>query len=282
LLHRDQLIHQLRVFMATFNFTAAAGNSIFAAIESSGPTSATGPVVGSRPVPAERLVSNPANWQDLWGGYHRVETLLDPGPPAAAQIRYHRADTGWPPFVVQVLATPGPNDDYARVFVEPGRERAWIIYQDGDDTASDAREVYSDDDGATWSAPAMAIPGGSRPAAAVGSDGTIYRCAYVGGLIQFTRQNPGDPTPVALPVPAIDETETPIEVEQDTIGLAEAHDMSATLTMSIIVLGETEVSDWRSFDDGASWERYPGAPGPPAGPALDFQVSGNSMYLGSI
>lgn len=195
---------------------------------------------------------NPANWQDQWGGFHRVETEVVPDTePAERRIRYHRADLTRPPFDTEVYATPGPNDDYARVFVEPGRERTWIIYEDG----TGAREVYSDDDGETWSSPAMAITGGSRPTATVGSDGTIYRCAYVAGFVQFTRQNVGDPTPVLLPSVAIDETEAAIQVEQDTIGLAEAHEASAALTMSIVVLGEDEVSDWRSFDDGESWER---------------------------
>jgi hypothetical protein len=207
------------------------------------------PAVGER---------NPANWLDPWGSFHRVNTEVTvTGPPEETQIRYRRADTNRPPFVVQELATPGPNDDYARVFVEPGRERTWIIYQDGDDAASDAREVYSDDDGETWSSPAMAIIGGSRPAAAVGSDGTIYRCAYVGGFIQFTRQETGEPTPVPLSSVAFDETEAPIEVEQDTIGLAESHEAVAALTMSIVVLGDTVVSDWVSYDDAESWERIP-------------------------
>jgi hypothetical protein len=212
-------------------------------------------ILGDPPPPPEAIVRNPANLHDRWGGFHRVNTeVVEEGPPEETRIRYRRSDAGPRPFMVSILATPGPADSYPRLFID-NRERVFIIYQEGPDLEANIMEVYSDSDGEDWSDPAMAIAGGTRPTAAVAtSDSSILRAAHVAGTVTFTRQHVGDAVPSA-PYQALDDTGAVIEIGEDTIGLCEAHETACGWTMSIIVAGETAVSDWRSWDDGETWER---------------------------
>ena len=206
-------------------------------------------------VPPETGARNPANLHTRWGEFYRVEAeVVEVGPPEELRIRCRRAEAGPRPWVSEVLATPGPNDTYPKIFID-NREAIRIIYQEGPDDAANVMEVESNDDGETWEDPVLAIAGGTRPNAAVAtSDASILRCAHVGGTVTFTRQDAGDTVP-GTPWQALDETGAVIEIEEDTIGLCEAHETACGWTMSIKVAGETAISDWVSYDDGETWER---------------------------
>jgi hypothetical protein len=231
--------------MATFNFTSTAGNGITAAISSGGPVSSTGIVIGFRPVPTEPVTGlNPANLEDILGMYHRVH--IDEG-----NVIYSRSDQIRPPFdqVTQVTSYD-PEDETASYpcLARQEGERVYLVFQYDDGSGSDVLITRTHDDGETWEDPEIAIPGGTKPVIRVGTDGTILIGALVGDQIHVTRQDPGATSPTA-PYTIVDETESPLEVEDDTFDFDQGRSGDAPWLLVAVPAGGTGPVEYQSHDE---------------------------------
>lgn len=194
-------------------------------------------------VPPPTTAINPSNLEDGAGAYHRV--FIDGG-----NVYYARADLTAPPFDLTQQVTDSEGDTYPCI----GREasgRLLLFFQRGEDAAANVLKTTSDDDGASWSDPEVSIPGGSKPRVAVGTDGTILTLAKVGDHLQATRQDPGAEAPTP-PYTVVDETASPIEVEDDTFDFDQAGSGDWPWVLVYVPLGGTTPVEAQSFDEMVS------------------------------
>jgi hypothetical protein len=121
---------------------------------------------------------------------------------------------------------------------------------------ADVYELYSDDDGETWSAPVAAITGGKYPDATVDPlAGTILRAAVVGSNIKGTLQEAGAASAGSL-FTFMDQTGAALVVADDRFSLSWGRDGSERLLLSVTISGEAAPSDWYGAD-AQTWKRFP-------------------------
>lgn len=196
---------------------------------------------GPGPNPPART---PFNYQHHTGQFYRVAVGT-----STQTIYFWRSNFGAPPYAIGAIdATGGSADDHPKLTVDDRTDRIFITFQ----RSGNACEVYSDDDGKTWSGVYTIITGGTHPTNEKGNDGTIIRAAYVGatggpGVIKATIQRPGDASPSALAT-FVDNTGANISFQDDAFQLSQEADSGDRWLLSCMVTGDTSPSDWWSAD----------------------------------
>ncbi len=126
--------------------------------------------------------------------------------------------------------------------------------------SADVYLTFSDDYGRTWSTPTALLTDAHFPTVQTSPfDGNIVIAAvkFVSGAsapcnIVAKRQGPGDAA-MGTQFTFKDDTGTDIEFEDDTFHVAPAMDSSARWVLVARAYGDTDVSEWESFDLCATW-----------------------------
>lgn len=194
--------------------------------------------------------------------------LLNPSPGwvgiasvESGRIRWRRWEypipSGTP--VESALITDGPSDRHPCLFYWQGQRTYCLFWRVGGGSGSGVYEIYSDDDGDTWSTPTLAIANGQHPRTATERSGGVLRAAWVGtsttlGNIKGTWQSPGDASPSAV----FTFTElggSALVVKKSGYDLSASGDAASRINLTCTIDGETDPSDWYSEDDGRNWTR---------------------------
>lgn len=120
--------------------------------------------------------------------------------------------------------------------------------------------TYSDDYGRTWATEALVIADAHYPTASASPfDGTLVVAAvrFVSGSsapckIAAKRQGPGDAA-MGSEFYFKDDAAADMEFEDDTFHIVPAMDGSARWVMVATAYGDTDVSEWESFDKCSTW-----------------------------
>jgi hypothetical protein len=120
-------------------------------------------------------------------------------------------------------------------------------------------EMWSEDEGDTWSTPTMSIPSGQYPRSCADIGGGILRAAYVPdtggvGVLKGTWQSPGDASPSAV-FTFQKITGGDLRIKKTGFDLTPARDSGSRINLVCTVEGETSTSNWYSEDDGRTWTR---------------------------
>lgn len=195
---------------------------------------------------------NPWNLQHGDGSYHSAHVN-------ATGIVYRRSDTATPHdshgaawSTAEVQVTNTATDNHPRLGKDY-RGRLHLTFE----RSSNAYATYSDDDGLTWSAPAMAITGGTKPTLAVGVDGTVVRAAVVSGTprtIQGQSQATGE-TAFSSTFTFKDDSGADLSVADDTFHIQQGHEGPSRWLLHVLIEGEAETSHWTSADECRTWTR---------------------------
>lgn len=118
-------------------------------------------------------------------------------------------------------------------------------------------EMWSENEGDTWSTPAMSIPSGQYPRSCADIGGGILRAAYVPdtggvGVIKGTWQSPGDASPSSVFTFQMS-TGGDLRVKKTGFALSPARDGASRLNLVCTAESETATSNWYSEDDGHTW-----------------------------
>ncbi|WP_394794877.1 hypothetical protein [Armatimonas sp.] len=180
----------------------------------------------------------------------------------AGQIRWRRWDFPVPMGaspVADALITSGYSDRQPSLFYWQGQRTYLLFWRRAGVSGDGIYEIYSDDDGDTWSAPAMSIASGQYPRTAVDISGGVLRSAWVAdtgsiGNLKGTWQAAGDASPSAvftfteLGASALRTTKTGFDISA-------APDSASRINLTCTIEGEFSTSNWYSEDDGRHWTR---------------------------
>jgi hypothetical protein len=167
------------------------------------PQTRTGVFVGDPP-PEDPAPpgSGVANLEDPLGRYHVAFTGND---GTNNRIRYQRSVGPTPPFLAVDQWVTASNDDREPALGwDPRNGRLLLLFSRvelflGVPISQDVYEIYSDDDGATWSTPVLRFSSATRPQVATSPNGTILRTARTAsGQLRGRLQYPGDAAPRAF------------------------------------------------------------------------------------
>jgi len=241
-----------------------AADNVFGVVIS--PGNPTGNLIGYSvtavaPPPTPTQESSPHNLVSRrLGQYHQSKTR-------SGNILYRRSDSHTPPFEFENNVTTAGTDDYSCMVIEPATERTYCLWIRNRGTfppganQERAMEAFSDDDGETWSTPAVIFQGANTVAAAVGNhDGAIFRAAYVGVngsafWMQGTYQAPGDATPTAADVfDLLDVTGARITLQTPIFSVASDPSIDSLWILTCAATG-LGAGRWHSTDDCRTWQR---------------------------
>jgi hypothetical protein len=198
----------------------------------------------------------PFIYQHPFGQLYRV--AIAGSPTTGGAVNLWRSDFSTPPWALTAVnASGGTVDADPALTTDHQTDRAFVVFG----RSGAAMQIYSDDQGATWSMPVQIIAGGTRPMIATGHDGTIIRAALVGTAIKCTIQRPGDVA--ASPVATwVDQTGATLSLQNDRFGMAQEHSGGERWIATLMITGDTAPSEWWSadpdlaFTSGAmSWTR---------------------------
>lgn len=200
---------------------------------------------------------NPFNLQDSLGRFHNIFVVN-------GNITYSRSDTAYPGAwsVNRSSVTNVGTDSHPRVTIDH-RGLLYAIWARTLDSGNtyNAFESRSDDDGSSWNTATMSIANAKHPTIETGSDGTLIRAGVVlnagantGGVINATRQYPGDPV-ASSPFSFVDATSTALKASDDTFHISHGRELSGRWYLTLVIQGETDPSNWWSGDDCNSWTR---------------------------
>ena len=203
--------------------------------------------------------------------YNRAVAKLNSDKSDSLGILFWRSDkavpclrgsaTGqiWDTPAAGVSVTTTASDRNPRL-AEDARTLLYLIF--GRPTLG-AMLTRSDDDGATWNTPTLAITGGRHPniisgggrtlAAAVTGTGTTF---HITGVYR----GPGDAafgTPFTFNTSTTGSAGTPLLVADDSFGLAFAAEGPDRIVMHVLLAADAATSDWWSANNGATWTRIP-------------------------
>ncbi len=153
-----------------------------------------------------------------------------------------------PPFAVDVAVTADTADRSPRM-VRDGDNRiilTWLRF-------ADVLEVFSDDDGETWSEPLTVFTGATQTTINVDeATGLVLRGALISNEVVVSRQYPGDAAP-GVEIPAtVYPGAPPLELDDAGFHFSMAHEGPARWVLTGVAGGE--VVNYASADDGATWE----------------------------
>ncbi len=233
-----------------------------------GSTDATGAPPGAPPGRTPALLGRPSYH------YNRAATALDASSQPIG-ITFWRSNRPIPvvewaePRIGQYWDTPGGNagvkvttatGDNSPHLAEDSRSLLFLTFNR---PLGGALLCRSDDDGDTWNAPTMAIPGGTHPnivsadgrtlAAAVVNVGTASAPSF---RLRGAFQGSGDAALGALFT--LTDGASPLAPADDSFALAFSSEGPARVALHVRLSADTGTSLWRSSDEGAagaSWKR---------------------------
>ena len=174
------------------------------------------------------------------------------------QIRFRRDHYAAPvAWILDADVTSGPLDSQPALFLYPSGRIGLLFTRSG--ATRDVWECYSDDDGATWSEPAMSFSNASYPGADIDFAGGVLRAAIcesgAGYVLKATYQAPGD---VAASSPFALQRWTgsamvDMRVERRGFSLKSAPEGGGALILACILEGDTSDTILVSRDFGATW-----------------------------
>lgn len=200
--------------------------------------------------PGEDEHSGPWNMVDFQGRYHVAQSGTN-------EIIYRRAAqiAPLPAWALVVQAVAEANARNPRMAYDPKTLRIFLVYESDEG----CREIYSDDDGRTWSAPeTMAISGSPEAPTINVGDGGVIRAAVVPGtpnVIGATWQGPGDQSQSAQ-FTFKDSAAADLEVTTGQFHLVHSGEGNDRWLLTVVIDGETTSSDWWSADNCRTWTRF--------------------------
>ena len=158
---------------------------------------------------------------------------------------------------VAVTTTAGDRDPR---LAEDARTLLYLIFNR---PASGAMMKRSDDDGATWNTPTLAITGGRHPNIISGSGRTLAAAVTGSGTtmhITGVYRAPGDAafgTAFTFNTSTTGSAGSPLVVADDSFGLAFAAEGPDRIVMHVLLAADAATSDSWSANNGATWTRIP-------------------------
>lgn len=195
---------------------------------------------------------NPTCLSDRISGYLRAQVS-----PIGEGVRFFRSDYAVPgPWALAAVTIT--DDANARnpslAYDRQGSHRLFCVFDTTTGTPG-VYEVYSDDDGATWSMPEIALTGCTHPRVETSKAGDKLIVGYNSGNLQAIFQALGDPSPSDV-FTLLDNTGTALSAADDTLDLTAAPDRSGRWVLTFCVLGEGDASEWWSADQSLQyWTR---------------------------
>jgi hypothetical protein len=185
---------------------------------------------------------SPFLYQHAFGQLYRLAVVN-------GTVNLWRSDFSTPPWALTAVnASGGTVDTDPALTIDHQTDRAFVVFG----RSGAAMEIYSDDQGATWSMPVTIISGGARPTIATGHDGTIIRAALVGTVIKCTIQRPGDPSPSAAAT-WVDAAGVALSLQDDRFHLAQEYSGGERWIATMMITGDTAPSEWWSADPDAAF-----------------------------
>lgn len=226
---------------ATFEVT---GSKVFATVS---------PWHGYTGVLEGGVAADPTNYTLPSGAYVRAHVI-----DGNIQSRY--ADWTVPEggFDVTTEVTTTGNDSHPVIAHDPATGRIFLIWQREDPAGTfDARQATSDDAGATWSAE-VSLGAWKYPRVASNRSGTLLFMGFKHdsgssgpGKIFFRFQMAGDASPSAEAAIAGAEL---LSFADDRFDIVDAKDSAGRWVLVARKDGDTDVSEFHSFDEGKTWE----------------------------
>jgi hypothetical protein len=165
-----------------------------------------------------------------------------------ATVKVGRVRWLQPPFEITTDLPSGDSPSHPRLIEDLVNERLWCLWDEG----GDVYRSSSDDDAETWSEPMALFEDASFPYAVLDPvSATILFAAYSDGKIIGRLQAPGDATPgdqFTFQTGGAD-----LAVSEDSFSIVWHSDTSRRLILVVRKEGETDVSEWKSWDDGRTW-----------------------------
>ena len=207
--------------------------------------------------------------------YNRVVAKLNTAQTDTLGITFWRSDkpvpllqsvaTGkiWDTPAAGVAVTSTASDRDPRIAID-ARTLLYLIFNR---PASGAMVTRSDDDGATWNTPTLAITGGTHPTIVSADGRTLAAAVTTTGTgtsavrhITAVYRGAGDAafgTPFTFNTSTTGSAGTALVVADDSFGIAFAAEGPDRLVMHVLLAGATATSDWWSANNGATWTRIP-------------------------
>lgn len=195
--------------------------------------------------------------EDDRGRYHRL-SVQD------GDVWYHRSDWavprgGWA-VAVQVTDTEDCVRGSVAYWIQT--QRLEMIFQRFEAGANSIWTCYSDDEGASWSTPELLMADALFPYNATGNDGSRFRVWFEydsgtsgPGTAHGQYRGPAD-ADWSTPFTFVDDAAADIPIADGGMAnIAHGKSPQSPWLFSPVVDGETDISDWVSYDNGASWER---------------------------
>ena len=187
------------------------------------------------------LTGDFSNLHNRWPYYWRA------GGATGGNVAVHRAEYPVPAsYTSRVIAAAGTQPCLG---YEDRRSRLWVIFTS---SGGGVKDAYSDDDGATWSTPAVAFTTGTRPVIAV--------CPQTGFILRAVFDDPNIVGTITEPDGTVsdhftfqDDTATDLEFEDERFDLSYAYNGRRSILLAAKKLGDTVVTDFESVDDGRTW-----------------------------
>lgn len=201
------------------------------------------------------IAKDPTNYTLPNGAYCRAHTL-------DGNIQFRYADWTVPEggFNVATEVTATGDDTHPCIAHDPATLRIYLIWQREDPAGTfDCRQATSDDAGATWSSE---VPLGDwkYPRVASNRAGTLLFMGFKHdsgssgpGKLFHRVQLAGDTSPSAE-LAITDGVPADIDFEDDRFDIVDGKDSSGRWILTAKLEGETDVSEFHSFDEGATWE----------------------------
>lgn len=193
-----------------------------------------------------RVTNNPSGTGFIYNDWHDQTHL---SIISAEGLRYYRANMSLPipGWAVNGVLVTEDAEGRAPMCLD-WRERIVMVYEFGGDTY----ETTSDDDGATWSTPAMAIAGGTLPFVIADESGNLLEAAYISGNIWGRFRASGDTAWSDL-FTFDDNGGNPLAVENESFSLTPAHDTPGRYLLAVRLSGESDTGIHWTADEGRTW-----------------------------
>lgn len=228
---------------ATFEVT---GSKVFATVS---------PYHGYTGVLEGGIAADPTNYTLPSGAYVRAHVV-----DGNIQSRY--ADWTVPEggFDVSTEVTTTGKDSHPCITHDPATGRIFLVWQREDPAGTfDARQATSDDAGATWSAE-VSLGAWKYPRVASNRAGTLLFMGFKHdsgssgpGKLFFRFQMAGDAAPSAEAA-IQDGVPADIAVADERFDIVDAKDSAGRWILAARKDGDSDVSEFHSFDEGATWE----------------------------
>ena len=212
-----------------------------------------------------------------WHGYHAVlegGVAADPTNytlPSGAfmrafaldgNIQFRYADWTVPQggFDIAAEVTTTGNDSHPSITHDPATGRLFLVFQREDPAGTfDTLQVTSDDAGATWSAE-VSLGAWKYPRVASNRSGTLLFMGFKHdsgssgpGKLFFRFQMAGDASP-SVEAAIQDGVPADIAFADERFDIVDAKDSAGRWILSARKDGDSDVSEFHSFDEGATWD----------------------------